>query len=316
MSWRKSVNFSANKVADSPVRSGRAWIQIRRNLITRTVGALFCASLSLWLSVNRSHAAEAAAETPIAQLQLFNGKNLTGFYSWLVDTKREDPRCVFSVTNGMIKISGEGLGYLSTDKAYRNYHLIAEFRWGRTNWHWGQRVGAARDSGIFLHATGPDGNSHDGGGAFKAAIECQVMQGAVGDFLLIRGTAADGSFIAPQVTVETSRSADADGWPTWQAGGTERTLTRWGRVNWKDKARDWRDTLDFRGARDVESAGEGWTTVECLCDGQRIEVRVNGVVVNAARSVSPSRGRILLQCEGSEVFVRRLELKPLAIRKP
>ena len=277
---------------------------------------LRCGCLLIWLAAWNSNRAEAAAEVPVTQLRLFNGTNLAGFYTWLVDTKRGDPRRVFTVTNGMIRISGDGLGYLSTEKAYRDYHLIAEFRWGRTNWHWGQRIGAARDSGIFLHATGPDGNSHDGGGAFRAAIECQVMQGAVGDFLLIRGTAADGSLIAPQVTVETSPSADPEGWPTWQAGGLHRTLTRWGRVNWKDKARDWRDTLDFRGVRDVESAGEGWTRVECLCDGRRIEVRVNGVRANEATAVFPSEGRILLQCEGSEVFFRRLELGPLGKRTP
>src|SRR6185295_7406358 len=81
----------------------------------------------------------------------------------------------------------------------QNYHLIAEFKWGERNWSWGDRIGKARDSGIFLHSIGPEGNSHDGNGAFKAAIECQIMQGAVGDLLLIRGTNADGFLIAPRV---------------------------------------------------------------------------------------------------------------------
>src|SRR5438067_6385904 len=72
-------------------------------------------------------------------IKRFNGKDLSGFYTWLVDTKREDPRQVFTVTNGMIRISGEGLGYLSTDREYQNYHLIAEFKWGERNWSWGDR---------------------------------------------------------------------------------------------------------------------------------------------------------------------------------
>ena len=41
-------------------------------------------------------------------IKLFNGKDLFRFHTWLVDTKREDPRHVFTVTNGMIRISGEG----------------------------------------------------------------------------------------------------------------------------------------------------------------------------------------------------------------
>ncbi len=147
-------------------------------------------------------AASAPPITPTATVDLFNKKDLTGFYTWLVDTKREDSRRVFAVTNGMIRITGEGLGYLGTEKEYRDYHLLAEFKWGKTNWPWGDRIGKARDSGIFLHATGPDGNSHDGKGAFMAAIECNIFQGATGDFLLIRGTAADGSLIAPRLIAE------------------------------------------------------------------------------------------------------------------
>ena len=101
----------------------------------------------------------AHAETPQpfsptnSVIKLFNGKDLAGFYTWLVDTKREDPRHVFTVTNGMIRISGEGLGYLSTAREYQNYHLIAEFKWGERNWSWGDRLEKACDSGIFLPVT-------------------------------------------------------------------------------------------------------------------------------------------------------------------
>lgn len=247
-------------------------------------------------------------------LRLLNGQDLTGFTTWLVDTKRDDPRRVFTVTNGLLRISGEGLGYLATASSYRDYHLVAEFKWGRTNWPWGGRVGKARDSGIFLHATGSDGNSHDGQGAFMAAIECNVFQGATGDFLLIRGQAAAGSLIAPRITVEVREERDADNWFTWQKGGRRQTIERWGRVNWFGKDPNWKDQLDFRGPQDVESRPGEWTRVECICDGRHMAIKVNGTVVNEAFEVSPSHGKILLQCEGSEIFWRRLELRP--IEKP
>lgn len=245
-------------------------------------------------------------------IRLFNGTNLHGFYPWLVDTTTTDPRRVFSVTNGMIRISGNGLGYLASDKEYRDYHLVTEFKWGRTNWAWGDRVGKARDSGIFLHATGPDGNSHDGGGAFKAAIECNIFQGATGDFLLIRGSDASGALIAPRLTAEVAPHSDADGWFTWQKGGRRQTIERWGRLNWFGKSTAWRDVTDFRGPRDVAGAPGEWTKVECICRGDEIVLRVNGVTVNRATGVWPSQGQILLQCEGSEIFFRKLELHPLA----
>jgi hypothetical protein len=249
--------------------------------------------------------------SPAEPLRLFNGKDLGGFYTWLVDTKREDPRHVFAVTNGMIRISGEGLGYLATEKRYQDYHLIAEFKWGKTNWPWGDRIGKARDSGIFLHAIGPDGNSHDGQGAFMAAIECNMFQGATGDLLLIRGNAEDLSLIAPRLSAEVADQPDAYGWFTWLKGGERKTIERMGRLNWFGKNSEWNDRLDFRGARDVEKPYGEWNRIECVCDGDRVQIRLNGAVVNEAFDLFPASGKILLQCEGSEVFFRRLELLPL-----
>lgn len=242
---------------------------------------------------------------------LFNGRDLAGWHTWLVDTHRDDPRQVFSVTNGMIRISGDGLGYLATESDYRDYELTLEWRWGTLNTSWGDRVDKARDSGVFLHATGPDGNSHDGGGAFMAAIECNVFQGAVGDFLLIRGSDSDGTLLAPRLTAETAAAPDADGWFSWQAGGVPRTLTRWGRLNALGKAPDWRDELDFRGPHDQERPRGEWNRLVCQAQGDLLRIHLNGTLVNEARRVWPTHGRILLQCEGSEIFFRRVDLRPL-----
>lgn len=244
-------------------------------------------------------------------IKLFNGRNLDGFYTWLVDSRREDPRRVFTVTNRMIRISGDGLGYLATEKECRDYHLVAEFKWGKRNWHWGDRIGKARDSGIFLHAIGPDGNSYDGKGAFMAAIECNLFQGATGDLLLIRGNVAAGPLVAPSITAEVAGERDADNWFTWTKGGRRQTIERWGRLNWFDKDPQWKDRLDFRGPRDVEKPYGEWNRIECVCQGDRIRVMLNGVAVNEAFDVSPSSGKILLQCEGSEILFRKLDLLPL-----
>lgn len=251
--------------------------------------------------------------TPVATLPLFNGTNLSGFSTWLVDSRGEDPRRVFQVANGLIRISGEGLGYLGTLASYCDYHLVVEYRWGQTNWNWGDRIGHARDAGIFLHAFGPDGNSRDGHGAFKAAIECNVFQGATGDFLLIQGVDENGHDLVPRLTSTVSTTPDGDGWPYWTQGGKLRTFERWGRLNWSHKDPHWRDLTDFRGAQDIERAPGEWNRLECICTSDRIRIRVNGTIVNEARDVSPRCGQILLQCEGSEIFFRRVELHPLAV---
>lgn len=251
------------------------------------------------------------AVQPSRAFQLFNSTNLTGWYTWLVDTRRDDPRRVFTVTGQQVRFSGDGLGYLATSNEFRNYKLSLEFRWGTNNTHWGDRIGKARDSGVFLHATGPDGNSHDGEGAFKAAIECNVFQGATGDFLLIRGNGWDGKLIAPRVVVETASVRDRDGWPWWVPGGKRVTIERWGRVNWREKSAHWRDESNFRGARDVEKEYGKWNRLELICDGDHIEVVLNGTKVNEAFNVWPNQGQIMLQCEGSEVYFRGIILSPV-----
>ena len=68
--------------------------------------------------------------SPPGPLQLFNGKDLTGLRTWLKEGKREDPRQVFRVHDGVLHISGEGNGYAATERAYRDYHLVVEYRWG------------------------------------------------------------------------------------------------------------------------------------------------------------------------------------------
>lgn len=74
------------------------------------------------------------------------------------------------------------------------------------------------------------------------------------------------------------------------------------------------DVLDFRGPRDPVRSGDAWNRLECICRGNRLEVRLNGQLVNSAFDVVPSAGQILLQCEGSEILFRRLELLPVTAR--
>lgn len=254
--------------------------------------------------------ADEAAKAPTTRpVVLFNGKDLNGFDTYLRDTKRADPRGVFSVTtDGLLRISGDGYGYLSTKDSWCDYILIAEYKWGAFNRP--ERKHNARDSGLFLHSAGPDGNSTDGDGAFKAAIECQIMQGAVGDFLLINGKDGAGEPLLPRLTTTLSKRKDADGYRWFDPKGEPHRFERGpGRVNWLHKSERWRDVLDFRGARDVDTR-DGWTRLECHAQGSTLRISVNGTVVNQATDVWPAHGPILIQCEGSEIFFRRLELHP------
>jgi hypothetical protein len=62
---------------------------------------------------------------------------------------------------------------------------------------------------------------------------------------------------------------------------------------------------------DAEKPSGEWNTIEVICDGDKITNIVNGVVVNSGSEASVTKGRILLQSEGAEVFYRKVELRPL-----
>jgi hypothetical protein len=234
-------------------------------------------------------------------VKLFNGKNLAGMTTWLKDTKREDPRKVFTAKDGMIHVSGDGFGYIATDKNYRDYHLTVEYKWGKKT-DGGKYV---RNSGILLHAVGPDGGA---GGTWMSCIECQLAQGCVGDLIVIRGKDAKGEIIPVSLKAETVLGADKR--PRWKAGGEVRTFTK-GQLWWSLHEAGFKELIDTRGKDDVESPLGEWTKVECQCRGNRIEIRVNGTKVNEAFDVFPAAGKILLQSEGFEIDVRRFEVRAL-----
>jgi hypothetical protein len=76
-----------------------------------------------------------------------------------------------------------------------------------------------------------------------------------------------------------------------------------------------RGKTDVTGYRDpvgeVEKPHGEWNVVELIADHDRVTYRVNGKVVNEGSGANPSRGRILFQSEGAEVFFRNIELAPL-----
>jgi len=64
--------------------------------------------------------------------------------------------------------------------------------------------------------------------------------------------------------------------------------------------------------KDLEKPNGEWNVVEMICDGDSITNIVNGEVVNKGMKASVTKGRILLQSEGAEVFYRNVTLTPLA----
>lgn len=239
-------------------------------------------------------------------IHLFNGSNLNGGYTWLKDTHRDDPRQVFRVTDGMLHVTGDGLGSLITNDRYRDYHLVLEYKWGDKTWH--NRENAARDSGLLIHSNGANGGY---GGIWMPSIEVQIIEGGVGDFILVNGKDEAGKPVPISLTCNVGR--DRDGEVIWQEDGPRETfdLKNRRRINWFGRDSAWEDVKDFRGPNDVDSPHDAWTRIDVIADQGHIEVFVNGTKVNEAFDVEPREGRIQLQTELAEIFFRRWELWPL-----
>ncbi|QDS94414.1 hypothetical protein FF011L_31930 [Roseimaritima multifibrata] len=245
-----------------------------------------------------------AAISPTERIELFNGENLEGFYTWIRGSRYSDPKKVFTVKDGQIHISGDGYGGLITNQKYRDYHLVLEFMLGEKTW--GDRIDRARDSGLLVHAWGPDGGYNN---TWMASIEAQIIEGGVGDILVLSGTdPITGQVLKTTLTAEITK--DRDGEKVWKKGGEPITLNG-GRINWFGRDVDWADKVGFRGKDDVESPVNEWTRLEVIADGDTLTYLVNGVVVNQAIHADPSAGKLILQTEQAEMFVRKFELWPL-----
>ena len=242
-------------------------------------------------------------------IRLFNGKDLSNFYTFLETNRYADPHGGFTIVREdgapAIRVSGEEFGGFITKSEFENYHLLVEFKWGTRTW--GRRFNKAMDSGILLHCTGPDGNY---AGFWMASVECQIIEGGCGDFLMLEGKDAEGRPIPSSLAVESEQSGNE----YWYRPGAPRLTRGEGRFNWYSRDPQWQDVKGFRGRHDVESPAGQWTRIEVICDGGTITNFVNGHVVNVATESRLRKGKLLFQSEGAEIFYRRIELTPLKKR--
>jgi Domain of Unknown Function (DUF1080) len=215
---------------------------------------------------------------------LFNGKNLSGFGTFLEKHGvNNDPDKIFQVENGTLHISGAEFGGLVTTKEYQNYYLRAEFKWGEKMYP--PRLGKARDSGIQFHITGPLQ-------VWPRMMEFQVSEGNTGDLWLIKGPALDVGGKRYQSTAE--------------AGPDQYVrLPRIGRGPLQN-------ITGFRQpVGEIENAQGEWNVLELVADHDRVVQYVNGKLVNEGTNGNTTRGKIDFESEGAEVYFRNMAIAPL-----
>lgn len=274
-------------------RSDLAWCVTLMNTMRLTslilfLYALTCSSLPVVAQ---------EAIRPTKPIQLFNGKNLDGWYVWTKDYRYADPNRVFSVTDGQLRISGENWGGVATKKSYRDYHLVVEWRWGGKTW--GAREKKARDGGILIHGVGEDG-AH--GGIWLESVESQIIEGGSGDIILVGGANK------PTLTA----NARVEGKETYWDSASDPVTKNSGRFNWWGRDPQWKDEIGFRGPNDVEKPVGEWNRQEVIVNGDKITCILNGTVVIHGYNSSHQAGKIQIQSEGAEMYIRKVELRPLS----
>lgn len=128
------------------------------------------------LVVACSFTAATAADpvVPTAKVELFNGKDTTGWVSYLKDGAPADK--TWSVKDGLLICTGAPAGFLRTEKSYAQYKFTVEWRFTKPG-----------NTGVVAHMTLPDA-------VWPKSIECQGMHKNQGDFYFWSGaTAKEGT---------------------------------------------------------------------------------------------------------------------------
>ncbi len=106
---------------------------VMKTQILSTLALILSVSISMEPGFARvtDHSASEKKTVKKPDLKLFNGKNLDGWYTFIKDRGRNnDPEKVFTVQNGLIRISGEEYGCITTNDEFENYELLVKFKWG------------------------------------------------------------------------------------------------------------------------------------------------------------------------------------------
>ena len=242
--------------------------------------------------------------------QLYNGKNLTGWDTWLApeyDDKgkaigdtiglNKDPNHVFSIAqeNGenIIHISGNGWGAISTKAEYENYHLQLQFKWGEHIY--GQKKGGKKDSGLLYYSTGKFGAEY---GSWLRSQEFQIEEGDCGDYWGVDGGAAD---------IPVNKKNDST--YVYNPQGTLTTFNK-----------------NVKAGRhctkngDAENTTGQWNTLDLYCHGDTSIHVVNGKVMmvlyhnrymDKGQEMAFAKGKIQLQSEGSEIYYRKVQIQTI-----
>ncbi|HWD92816.1 MAG TPA: DUF1080 domain-containing protein [Verrucomicrobiae bacterium] len=190
-------------------------------------------------------AQEAKAIVPTRHVELFNGKDFSGWTFFM--RSNAEPAKTWTVANGVIHCTGQPLGYARTEKSYRDYKLTVEWRFVKI-------APKADNSGIFLHINPPDK-------IFPACIEVQGQHGRQGDLRMNGGATAKG-----HDTVAT-KNCDA------QAPSNEKPVGEWNEAEIECSGDGIKLWTNGKLVNDISGCSASSGAIGIQSEGGEIEVR-------------------------------------------
>jgi hypothetical protein len=258
-------------------------------------------------------------------MALFNGKDLTGWETFLRPAQKTDPNYglnrdpegVFSVRQedggAVIHISGKFWGGLITKQDFENYHLHLEYKWGKKTWPPRENA-AALDSGLLYHCAAP---SADEVYPWPSSIEFNITEHDTGEFWSVENTSAEAEVVP--IGDSSEELAAFKGWCVrndaqgpkvkYQKGGHKETFRDGG----------------FMPGGDFEKTKGEWNVLDLYALGDQSIHVVNGNVALvlsalrkkiAGREVPLTKGRIELQSESAEIFFRNIQIRKITKLSP
>ena len=110
---------------------------------------------------------------------LFNGTNLNGWYAFTPTEKKHDfAQDIYAVSDNMIRLYGEKVGYLMSDKSFKNFELTVDYRWNTEKQY--HRNNNTKNSGVMYNI--PDSAPDT---LWPRGIQFQIKEGFTGDFVLL-----------------------------------------------------------------------------------------------------------------------------------
>ena len=139
-------------------------------------------------------------------IKLFNKKNLKGWYAYEpVSGKQKDAAKIFHVDKKIIHLDGDKIGYLMSEKSFKNFQLTVEYKWNTDSTV--GRKSNKKNSGIMylVPITTPDT-------LWPKGIQFQVKEGATGDFVFLQNVVLEvkGKKTEAGKSVVSTRFEDAE----------------------------------------------------------------------------------------------------------